>query len=529
MTARHRTLVRRLPHIAALFVIVGCMCVSSSQTLAQGGLLGGVTQGSPVVTIDSPASGSTVVGTIMVRARVSSAGALVAGVQFQLDGANLGAEDTTAPYEIPWDTTTTGNGLHTLTAVARDALGLRYTSDPVRVTVSNQISTSTGTRFEETSLATSYTVGWIHHVDGRPFSGGTLAYSRKTESRATFAFNGTSVKWIGWRGPLAGIALVFLDGSLVAQIDTYAPTEEIKAVIYSADGLQYGGHQLWIEVTGTKNPASSDAIVAIDAFDVAPASPLPTFTSGKRFEETSASVGYTPGWSQGNTTAAWSGGRAATSSAPGAHATLAFTGTSVDWIGLRGPSAGIARVFVDGTYRADVDLYEPTRLQAVVFSVSGLDNTNHTMMIETTGLHNPASTDSLVVVDAFDTRARFEETHANIGYVNYWEVTVSRAWSERTAVYTWVAGAHATFTFTGASVRWIGYRGPLGGIGRVYLDGTLVAQIDTYAANDDVQAIVYETKGLSGGSHVLTIEVTGEMNPLSQKPFIAVDAFDINF
>ena len=37
-----------------------------------------------------------------------------------LDGANLGAEDTTAPYSIVWDTTSVPNGPHTLTAVARD-------------------------------------------------------------------------------------------------------------------------------------------------------------------------------------------------------------------------------------------------------------------------------------------------------------------------------------------------------------------------------------------------------------------------
>ena len=34
----------------------------------------------------------------------------VAGVQFKLDGANLGAEDTTAPYSIAWNTTTATNG-----------------------------------------------------------------------------------------------------------------------------------------------------------------------------------------------------------------------------------------------------------------------------------------------------------------------------------------------------------------------------------------------------------------------------------
>ena len=32
----------------------------------------------------------------------------VAGVQFKLDGANLGAEDTTAPYACRWNTTDGG-------------------------------------------------------------------------------------------------------------------------------------------------------------------------------------------------------------------------------------------------------------------------------------------------------------------------------------------------------------------------------------------------------------------------------------
>jgi hypothetical protein len=480
-----------------------------------------------MVTITAPAQNSTVVGTTTVRASVSSAGLSIVGVQFKLNGTNLGAEDTAAPYEIAWDTTTASNSLHTLTAVARDAAGLRYTSDPVCVTVAN--SRPTETRFEETDLATTYTVGWLHHVDDRPFSGGTAAYSPKTDGRATFTFTGTSVRWIGFRGPQTGIALVFMDGSLVAQVDTYSPSEEAKAVIYTVDGLEHRRHWMWIEVTGLKNAASRDSIVVVDAFDVAPASAPPTFTSGRRVEETGASVGYSPGWTQGDRTTSWSGGTAASSAVPGAQATLAFTGTSVNWIGWRGPAAGIARVFVDGAFRAEVDLYEPFALQAVVFSASGLENTSHTMVIETTGLRNPASTGARVVIDAFDRRARFEETHTVVGYAQYWEATVSRAWSERTAVFTWVAGAHATLTFTGTSVRWIGYRGPVGGIARVYLDGAFVGMIDTYSAEEEAQAVVYETRGLAAGSHMLTIEVTGEMNPLSQKPFIAVDAFDINF
>jgi hypothetical protein len=61
----------------------------------------------------------------------------VAGVQFHLNGTNLGAEDTTNSYALPWDTTTVPDGTYTLTATARDAAGNTTTSAPIAVTVTN--------------------------------------------------------------------------------------------------------------------------------------------------------------------------------------------------------------------------------------------------------------------------------------------------------------------------------------------------------------------------------------------------------
>src|SRR6266513_2131044 len=91
-----------------------------------------------MVTVTAPASGSTVRGTVAVTASVSMVGSLtVKGVQFKLDGNNLGAEDTSAPSSVSSDTTTTSNGSHTLTAVARDVVGGLWTSDPVTVKVAN--------------------------------------------------------------------------------------------------------------------------------------------------------------------------------------------------------------------------------------------------------------------------------------------------------------------------------------------------------------------------------------------------------
>jgi hypothetical protein len=61
----------------------------------------------------------------------------VVGVQFKLDGVNLGAEVTTGPYEHVWDSTTVANGAHVLTAVARDAAGNQQTALSVAVVVTN--------------------------------------------------------------------------------------------------------------------------------------------------------------------------------------------------------------------------------------------------------------------------------------------------------------------------------------------------------------------------------------------------------
>ena len=90
----------------------------------------------PAVSITAPAAGTTVSATITVSASASDSVG-VAGVQFRLDGASLGAEDTAAPYSVSWNTTTTSAGSHTLSAVARDAAGNSRTSAAVTVTVSN--------------------------------------------------------------------------------------------------------------------------------------------------------------------------------------------------------------------------------------------------------------------------------------------------------------------------------------------------------------------------------------------------------
>jgi RHS repeat-associated protein len=92
--------------------------------------------GASTIALAQPLGGTTLTGGVNLAATAANSLG-IAGVQFKLDGANLGAEDTTAPYTINWDTASASNGTHKLTAVARDPAGGLTTSTSVTVTVSN--------------------------------------------------------------------------------------------------------------------------------------------------------------------------------------------------------------------------------------------------------------------------------------------------------------------------------------------------------------------------------------------------------
>ena len=64
----------------------------------------------------APNAATPLSGTVAVSANAADNVGVV-GVQFLLDGAALGAEDTTTPYSVNWDTTTAANGNHVCSRV----------------------------------------------------------------------------------------------------------------------------------------------------------------------------------------------------------------------------------------------------------------------------------------------------------------------------------------------------------------------------------------------------------------------------
>jgi hypothetical protein len=89
----------------------------------------------PTTSITSPANGATVSGTVTVSVSASDAGG-VTRVEVYADGGLVGS-DTTAPYQVAWNTASVANGDHTLQTRAYDAAGNVGSSALVSVIVSN--------------------------------------------------------------------------------------------------------------------------------------------------------------------------------------------------------------------------------------------------------------------------------------------------------------------------------------------------------------------------------------------------------
>ncbi|MBI4168787.1 MAG: Ig-like domain-containing protein [Acidobacteria bacterium] len=356
----------------------------------------------PSVSITSPASGATVSGTTAVTASASD-NVGVAGVQFFVDGSALGSEDTAAPYSASWDTTTVANGSHSLTATARDAAGNSRTSTAVTVTVTRGGPPST-TRFEESAAILTPGDAWSATSSagsGATLSGDRGVFSATSGARASFTFSGTGVSWIGLPCEICGFSNIFLDGALVGTVDTFAATRPAASrALFTAGGLTATSHTLVIEVTGTQNASSGGANVVVDAFDVEGATG--GGTGPTRVEETDPSVTYAGTWIT-QFRPDLSGGSVVESAEPDGTASLTFDGTGVGWIGVKGPWAGIAEVYIDGTLAATVDTYAPTeQAQAVMYTAVGLPPGTHTVRIRVTGTWSSSSSSAWVVVDAFD-------------------------------------------------------------------------------------------------------------------------------
>ena len=261
-----------------------------------------------------------------------------------------------------------------------------------------------------------YSAGWNQASNNLDWSGSAAfnlgeippgAHVTATKgATVTYKFRGTSVSWIGYSGPDAGIAVVSVDGRETT-VDTYSRDLRVQQVVFTASGLTDADHTLTITATGGKNVRSSAAQIFVDAFDVT--------TPGRRYEQGDVSKGkhiefdqgvttidYVGGWDYSNSRV-WTEGWTATTQQENATVTFIFTGTSVSWIGCEKSSAGgTAKVFIDDVFDKDVNLFQQMPMegyQREVYRKDGLSPGPHKLTILVTSQDR-----SFVVIDAFDVR-----------------------------------------------------------------------------------------------------------------------------
>lgn len=133
----------------------------------------------PVVRLTAPSKGATLTGTVTLSATCKD-NVGCTGVQFKLNGSNVGSEDTTSPFSVSFDTTTITNSTYVLSAVARDAANNTTATTLTRsVLISNtavipkHVETWAYDDYNQGTTATSAMVGtWVSYAESL---GGTKA------------------------------------------------------------------------------------------------------------------------------------------------------------------------------------------------------------------------------------------------------------------------------------------------------------------------------------------------------------------
>jgi fructan beta-fructosidase len=174
---------------------------------------------------------------------------------------------------------------------------------------------------------------------------------------------------------------VFVNDGQISHTGTFAFTQ--------ADGS--------VSVTGN----GTVAMVSADFHPLYRAWPGKAASSSTIVDDKNAGVTYTGTWTQANE-GRYFGGSCHFSGSASASVEASFTGTRVEWYGLKNTDLGKADVFLDGVLaQGAIDAYSAKRQNALLFTRGGLPSGTHTIKVVATNQKNAASTGTALVHDYF--------------------------------------------------------------------------------------------------------------------------------
>ena len=257
---------------------------------------------------------------------------------------------------------------------------------------------ATVTRYQQNAAQLTYIGAWTVS-SATAASGGSFRYANASGMSMTATFNGTYLAWIAKKGPTYGIANISVDGGSPVAVDLYSGSVLYQRKAWDTGILAPGFHTVRIMWTGTKNSASGNTNIGVDAFDVGG-----TLVGVTRFEQTDQHLGWRGSWSKVSVSS-YSGGNAWYANSTGSSVDIEFDGASITFLGKKGPTYGIAKVTLDGGSPTLVDLYNATIVYKQTMWTSGfLAPGRHAVKIEWTGAKRAAATNTNVGLDALDLR-----------------------------------------------------------------------------------------------------------------------------
>lgn len=246
---------------------------------------------------------------------------------------------------------------------------------------------------DDVNDSVTYKGNWGAFNGDDRYANGTCHVGNDKTGSIEYTFKGTKIEWYGLKNSDLGYANIYIDNKLKAKVDCYSTNNRVSK-LFSIDTLRAGTHTIKITVSGKKASASAGTYIVHDYFS------LGTALTMKKNDASSNAIDIYGNWDIEDNTMYYDGS-AYRSNESGSFLETAFSGTSIDWYGLKANDLGIAKVYIDDQPIQDVDCYSKVESDQLLFSKTGLSSGNHRIRIEVTGSKNSRSKDCFIVHDYF--------------------------------------------------------------------------------------------------------------------------------
>ncbi|MEI6043323.1 MAG: C1 family peptidase [Chloroflexota bacterium] len=231
---------------------------------------------------------------------------------------------------------------------------------------------------------------------------------------------------------------------------------------------------------------------------------------------------------------------------PNEELSFPFYGTSITWVGPLNQVAGVADVYIDGTFQQRVDQWSSsvTTSRSVVYHRADLPPGNHTFRLVVKGpiiehcpgnwSCTPRPVRGATMIDALLANAANVDDSvpptpgltysSSVDWLSYLDIASYKTTETRSSA----ANANFTYTFNGTTVTWVGITGPDYGRANIFLDDTLVTAVELYSFTTNHNQVLFSEGGLAQGNHTLKVVVRPDHNALATNSYVGVDYLMVN-